>query len=198
MNAFTRWFAFLGIVVMIGSFLFGLSAGNADWINPIIAEARAYTEKMNTDVSVEIAEYELEKKQAYDALALEKEQNEMELNYRAELQALDIQAMYHQALALGLVLLSTAAGIGLMVLLRFVGSALYRRITVSILTQDKTSVGKNVEIMNGIGHQIDFGKSLKGERDVRQNIKTKVIYRYTPPFYSNDHTNGLDDLPRVG
>lgn len=117
-----KWFFFLAIVILIGSFALGFNIKDAKWLNSNIASATAEQINVTTDIELKKAELDLQlletqteiqiaeqKRQAeYEAA---KQQQEFEAAALAEAQKAEFRSGFYNALNSGLMILLAAISI---------------------------------------------------------------------------------------
>lgn len=118
----TKWFFYLVIVILIGSFALGLNIKDAKWLNSNIASATAEQINVTTDIERKKAELDLQlletqteiqiaeqKRQAeYEAA---KQQQEFEAAALAEAQKAEFRSGFYNVLNSGLMILLAAISI---------------------------------------------------------------------------------------
>ncbi len=128
-NGFTsgaKWFFFLAFVILIGAFIFGLSFGNAQWLNGGIASAMAQGMNVQTDITRQKANLDLQALQAQTeaqitqqkqqtAYEAAKQQQELNASAVAATQWANFQAGLYNTLNFGLMAVMIAISVVLVI-----------------------------------------------------------------------------------
>lgn len=210
-----KWFFWLAIVILIGSFALGFNIKDAKWLNGKIASATAEQMNVATDVERQKAELDMQVLRTQTEIQIEeqkrqaeyeaaKQQQEFEAAAVAEAQKAEFRSGFYNTLNAGLMVLLVT--IGIVVTVAGINASLGLR-TIKINNAEAFQGNKVPALVSAVNHrrpslaaqqarlreQADRRSKIRAERVNRMLKNTEVVWS-AEEEHSTKYSAGNDSL----